>query len=113
VGNVFATVGTRNAAVDVAQRPQFRRLAVSVSHKLNQPRAQLETAKAAPSPSTNGEWVRHRFRPKHPKFATDSWHSFLQLLRTEVRRDASRQTRSHPRAPPPHTFHRGHTLVKT
>jgi hypothetical protein len=27
--------------------------------------------------------------------------------------DASRQTLSHPRAPPPYTFHRGHTLVKT
>src|SRR5258705_1723665 len=26
--------------------------------------------------------------------------------------DASRQTLSHPRAPPPYTFHRGHTLVK-
>ena len=33
---------------------------------------------------TSGERVRHRFRPKRPKFATDSWHSFLQLLRTEV-----------------------------
>ena len=32
---------------------------------------------------TDGEWVRHRFRPKRPRFATDSCHSFLQLRRTE------------------------------